>query len=98
MKLLKVEKSFRLNKRLVAIFQKDNGKLKKVHFGLRNPKKGTFIDTGDLVLRKNYRARHERDLRTKDETRPGYLSYYLLWGDSKSLKENIKSYKKRFNL
>lgn len=98
MKLLKIEKSSRLNKRFVAIFEKDNGKLKKVHFGLKNPKNGTFIDTGDKDLRKNYRARHERDLRTKDETRPGYLSYYLLWGDSKSLKENIKSYKKRFNL
>lgn len=98
MKLLKVEKSFRENKRLVAIFQKDNLKIKKVHFGLRNPKKGTYIDTGDKELRKNYRARHERDLRTKDPLRPGYLSYYLLWGDSKSLKENIKSYKKRFNL
>jgi len=98
MKLLKIEKSSRLNKRLVAIFEKDNGKLKKVHFGLKNPKKGTYIDTGDKELRKNYRTRHERDLKTKDPSRPGYLSYYLLWGDSKSLKENIKSYKKQFNL
>jgi len=98
MKLLKIEKSSRLNKRLVAIFEKDNGKLKKVHFGLKNPKKGTYIDTGDKELRKNYRTRHERDLKTKDPSRAGYLSYYLLWGDSKSLKENIKSYKKQFNL
>jgi len=98
MKLLKIEKSSRLNKRLVAIFEKDNGKLKKVHFGLKNPKKGTYIDTGDKELKKNYRARHQKDLKTKDPSRPGYLSYYLLWGDSKSLKENIKSYKKQFNL
>jgi len=98
MKLLKIEKSSRLNKRLVAIFEKDNGKLKKVHFGLKNPKKGTYIDTGDKELRKNYRTRHQRDLKTKDPSRAGYLSYYLLWGDSKSLKENIKSYKKQFNL
>ena len=98
MKLLKVVKSFKVDKRFVAIFQKEDGKLKKVHFGLRNPKIGTYIDTGDKELRKNYRARHERDLRTKDPTRSGYLSYFLLWGNSKSLKENIKEYKKKFNL
>ena len=28
----------------------------------------------------------------------GYLSYYILWGDSKSIRENIKKYKTRFNL
>ena len=27
-----------------------------------------------------------------------FLSYYILWGDSKSIRQNINSYKKRFNL
>jgi len=30
--------------------------------------------------------------------KPGYLSWYLLWGDSTSLQQNIKDYKKKFNL
>ena len=101
MKLLKIEKSFRAEKRFVAIFQKEDGKLKKVHFGLRNPKLGTYIDHKDKKLRKNYRARHERDLRTEKNNQglgSGALSYYLLWGDSTNLQTNIKEYKKRFNL
>jgi len=52
----------------------------------------------DKERRKRYRARHKRDLKTKDFTRAGYLSYYILWGDSTSLDKNIKDYKKRFNL
>ena len=29
---------------------------------------------------------------------PGALSYYVLWGDSTSKRQNIASYKRRFNL
>lgn len=93
-KLEKIENSDRKGKRLVAIFSDG----KKVHFGLKNPKKGTFIDHGDIKIRDAYRARHKKDLDTKDPTRAGYLSYYILWGDSKSLKENVKKYKKLFNM
>ena len=45
-----------------------------------------------------YRARHKKDLDTKDFKRAGFLSYYLLWGDNTSLKQNIEDYKKKFNL
>ena len=39
--------------------------------------------------------RHEKDLQTKDFTRPGYLSYYLLW-DKPTIGASITSYKNRF--
>ena len=52
----------------------------------------------DKERRKLYRARHKKDLKTKDYTRAGYLSYYILWGDETNLKDAIESYKKRFNL
>jgi len=97
MKLLRIEASKAKNKRYVAIFD-NNGKSKKTNFGLKNPKKGTFTDTGNIESRSAYRARHKKDLKTKDPTRAGYLSYYLLWGNSKSLKVNLTNYKKRFNL
>jgi len=29
---------------------------------------------------------------------PGYLSYYLLWGDSTDLQTNVRAYRKRFGL
>lgn len=97
MKLLRIESSKAKNKRYTAIFD-NKGRLKKTNFGLKNPKKGTFTDTGDINARTAYRARHQKDLKTKDPTRAGYLSRFILWGDSKSLKVNIANYKKRFNL
>ena len=54
----------------------------------------------DFTLHKNkkrresYIRRHAKDLRTGNPTRAGYLSLYLLWGRSRSLKKNIKIFKK----
>jgi hypothetical protein len=54
--------------------------------------------TGDKDARLRFRIRHKKDLRTRDPKRAGYLSYYLLWGDSTSLAENLAAYKRRFSL
>tara|TARA_R110000822_G_scaffold294125_1_gene416157 strand:- start:1200 stop:1511 length:312 start_codon:yes stop_codon:yes gene_type:complete len=103
MKLEKVIKSDAKNKKFTAIFCMCNGKSnccdkekKKVHFGSKGMDDYTIKK--DKEQRDRYRTRHKKDLETKDPTRAGYLSYYLLWGDSTSLQENIKDYKKRFNL
>jgi hypothetical protein len=53
---------------------------------------------GDKEQRERYRTRHKKDLATKDPTRAGFLSYYLLWGDSTSLQENIRAFRSRFGL
>ena len=52
----------------------------------------------DKERRKRYRARHKKDLNTKDYTKAGYLSYYILWGDATNLTDAVKDYKKRFKL
>ena len=52
----------------------------------------------DKERRERYRSRHRKDLDTNDPTRAGYLSWYLLWGDSTSLRTNIADYKHRFNM
>ncbi len=100
MKLLKVVPSDKPTKKWTAIFKLDNGKEKKTNFGFKNPKdpKNDYTLHKDKERRARYRTRHKKDLDTKDPTRAGYLSYYLLWGDSTSLKKNIADYKKRFNL
>jgi len=90
-----IKNSDKPDKKKMAIFTKDNGKKKITYFGAAGMNDYTL--TGDVEARKRYRERHKRDLKTKDPTRAGYLSYYLLWGSSKSLRENIKKYKKRFN-
>jgi len=85
-------------KRFTAIFRlHKGGKIIKItHFGQRGGK--TYIDEGDKEKRKNFRARHKRDLETKDFKRAGYLAYFLLWGQHTSLKKNIEDYKRKFNL
>lgn len=79
----------------MAVFTYDNGKTKTTHFGAKGMDDYTI--TKDKEQRKRYRERHKKDLKTKDPTKAGFLSYYILWGDSTSRKENIASYKKRFN-
>jgi len=57
-----------------------------------------YLLTGDKDARMRFRIRHKKDLQTRDPKRAGYLSYYLLWGESTSLAENLAAYKRRFNL
>jgi Family of unknown function (DUF5754) len=68
---------------------------------------GTHTDFGDSTMqdytqhhdtqrRANYKSRHSKDLETGDPRRAGFLSYYLLWGQSTSLQENLRHYKQRF--
>ena len=95
-KLISVSPSTRKDKKLVAIFEMENGRLKRTHFGQRGASDYTIHK--DKERRELYRNRHEKDLDTQDPTRAGYLSWYLLWGDSTSLKKNIQQFKRKFNL
>ena len=90
-----VKKSNKPNKKLMAIFTMDNGRTKTTHFGASGMDDYTL--TKNKEQRTRYRARHKKDLQTKDPMKAGYLSYYILWGDSTSRSENIKAYKRRFN-
>ena len=91
-----IKPSTKPDKKLMAIFTKENGRTKTTHFGSKGMDDYTI--TKDKEQRARYRQRHKKDLKTNDPTRAGYLSYYILWGDSTSRKENIKDYKKRFKL
>ena len=95
-KLISVTHSSAKGKKYTAVFETNAGKRKTVHFGAAGMDDYTL--THNEEQRKHYRARHEKDLHTSDPTRAGYLSYFLLWGNSTSLKENISQYKKRFHM
>ena len=79
----------------MAVFD-NNGRKKTTHFGAKGMDDYTI--THDANQRDRYRARHAKDLTTNDPTKAGYLSYYILWGNSTSRTQNINEYKKRFNL
>lgn len=95
-KLIKIVKSEKEKKKYKAVFKQDNGREKTTHFGASGMNDYTI--TGDKEARTRYRKRHEKDLKTNDPTRAGYLSMYILWGDSTSIKTNTSDYRKMFNL
>jgi len=81
----------------IAIFYNpDTKRTKSTGFGAKGYSDYTMHR--DKKRRERYRIRHEKDLRTNDPTRAGFLSYYLLWGQSISLQQNLKLYKQRFHL
>jgi len=96
MKLLSVEPISDGKHKYAASFQTDAGRKKTTKFGARGM--DDYIITKDKEQRDRYRTRHAKDLKTGDPSRAGYLSYYLLWGDSISLATNISKYKKQFGL
>lgn len=93
--LLSLVKSDRPGKKWKATFNID-GHSKTTHFGDSSAPDYTL--TGDKDRRDAYRTRHKKDLKTGDVTKPGYLSYYLTWGNSTSIRSNLEDYRKRFNL
>lgn len=95
MKLISIGDSPKTDKKLMAVFDND-GRKKTVHFGAKGM--DDYTKTHDKEQRDRYRTRHAKDLTTKDPTRAGFLSYYILWGDSTSRATNISSYKRRFGL
>ncbi len=91
-----VSKSDKPKKKYVAIFtDTETGRTKKTHFGAAGAT--DYLISKEKDRRDRYRSRHKKDLKTGDPTRAGYLSYYILWGDSTSLRTNISAYKRRFN-
>ncbi|MCP4053558.1 MAG: hypothetical protein GY739_10910 [Mesoflavibacter sp.] len=92
--IISVKKSQKPNKKYVATFKLEDGTKRSTHFGQKGSK--TYLDHKDKSKREAYRKRHAIDLETDDAIRPGYLSYYLLWGDHTNLKDAVKAYNKRF--
>lgn len=91
-KLVRVVASPQTGKKYRAEF--DNGK--HTDFGASGMDDYTL--TKNKEQRDRYRTRHAKDLETNDPTRAGYLSRYILWGDSTSLRSNIADFKRRFNM
>ena len=95
MKLLKIIPSTNKVKKYTAVFLKDDGKEKKTSFGAKGY--SDFTIHKDEKRKASYRSRHQKDLATKDPTRAGFLSYYILWNKT-SLKASIADYKRMFNM
>jgi len=90
-----VKRSNKSGKKYMAVFTDSSSRRTKTqHFGASGMT--DYLLSKDKDRRARYRSRHKKDLQTRDPTRSGYLSWYLLWGESTSLRTNISNYKKRF--
>ncbi len=97
MKLVEVVKSSRPGKKYKAVFlNPETGRTKTTHFGASGMDDYTMHH--DKERRTRYRDRHQKDLETQDPTRAGFLSYYILWGDSTSFDRNLSAFKRKFSL
>lgn len=97
MKLVKVERTPEDSRqKLIATFKDDEGKIKTVSFGIKESL--SYIDGASDKVREAYLARHQRDIINNDPTTKGNLSYYITWGDSRSLSKNVSAYKRRFGI
>ena len=76
----------------------DNGK--HYDFGMKE-KHNTYIDHRDKARRERYWIRHYNSKREQPYIKnlipsPSLFSYYILWGNSNSIKKNIKELNKLF--
>ena len=91
-----IEKGTGKNKKWKAIFYDDGKKIKTTQFG--DSRYEDYTQHKDKKRRDKYRARHKKDLSKGNYMSAGFLSYYILWGESAALKTNINKYKKMFKL
>ena len=94
MKIIKLEHSQLKSKRFRVYL--DNNK--HYDFGLKD-KHETYIDHKDKVRRNNYRLRHYNSIKEQPYIinlipSPALFSYYLLWGESSNINQNIKTLNK----
>ncbi len=93
MKSVTIKKSTKPNKKLMAVFTRD-GRTKTTHFGAAGMDDYTLKK--DKEQRTRYRNRHRGDNINNPES-AGSLSWHILWGQSTSRQQNIKSFKNKFN-
>jgi hypothetical protein len=89
-----VSKSNVKNKRFMAEIKSEDGKIRRYHFGYNGAY--TYLDGASDAVRDAYRKRHyanptERRLIDNLVASPALLSWYLIWGESRSINENIKT-------
>ena len=66
-----------------------------VHFGSDGAT--TYVNGADETTRKNYIARHKVN-ENWDAINAGSASRYILWGEHKNIKKNLKDFIKRFGI
>jgi len=94
MKSVVIKTSTKPEKKLMAVFTRDDGKQKTIHFGAKNM--DDYTKTKDKAQRKRYLDRHRKNENWGNPETAGALSRWILWGPTTSRRENIQRFKRRF--
>jgi len=91
--ILSIDDSPRKGKRFRVIYEYKDGRTKVFDFG--SPGANTYTDGATDQTRENYRKRHlasnrERQLIEDFTASPAVFSFYILWGETRSITKNIK--------
>jgi len=92
---VKISKSTKPEKKLMAVFQLDNGRSKTTHFGSAGM--DDYTKTKDKDQRKRYLERHRRRENWNAPMTAGALSRWILW-NKETRAASISAYKSRFKL
>ena len=95
MKLIKIVRSDKPEKKMMAVFDTGSGRTKTIHFGARGMDDYTI--TKDKEQMERYLNRHRSSENWSKADSAGALSRYVLWSAT-SLEQGIRNYKNRFNL
>lgn len=96
-KLFTVKKSKKPGKKWNFTFKRTKSGTKFTR-SVGNSTRNNYTIHKNKTRRTHYLQRHKKNLNTHDPTRPGYISYYVLWGKSTDFDENLEAYKRRFKL
>jgi hypothetical protein len=101
MKLISIKPSTNSDKKLMATFERDNGRQITTHFGASGYMDYTkyYKQNKELAKQKKdaYIARHRVNENWNDPTSAGALSRWILWSEP-TIEASIVDFKKRFNL
>lgn len=92
---VKISKSTKKEKKLMAVFQLDNGRSRTTHFGSAGM--DDYTKTKDKEQKKRYLERHRRRENWNAPMTAGALSRWILW-DKPTRAASISDYKRRFKL
>ena len=92
---VKIKKSNKEGKKLMAIFTMDNGRTRTTHFGASGM--DDYTKTRDKEQKQRYLERHRRNENWNNPLSAGALSRWILW-NKESKVASINDFKRRFNL
>ncbi len=92
---VKISKSTKPSKKLMAVFQLDNGRSRTTHFGSAGM--ADYTKTKNKEQRERYLNRHRKRENWNAPMTAGALSRWILW-NKETKAASISAYKNRFKL